>query len=75
MNEKRREEPEARLTRLRCRRLERQLELTEHQRCPYCFGPLREIERGRYECFCDFRSGVDPIHFGFPPDSQRQQSG
>ena len=66
---------EPRLVRLHCRRVERQLEPAEHARCPYCFGPLEEIEQGRYECFCDFHPGRDPIRFGFPEGASRYELG
>ena len=43
-----------------CRRIRGFRALTMHLSCPYCFGG------DRYESFCDFQPGVDPLHFGFP---------
>ena len=54
-----------------CRRLQRPLPTLEHEKCPYCFGGVDEIEEGSHERFCTFRPGEDPINFGFPPDSSR----
>jgi hypothetical protein len=58
-----------------CRRLERPLAASEHVECPYCFGSLGEIAEGRHECFCDFRKGRDPVHFGFPEGNVRDVEG
>ncbi len=54
-----------------CRRTEQELPVGEHQRCPYCYGQEGEIVSGEHKTFCDFRPGVDPIHFGFPEDAGR----
>ena len=51
-----------------CRRLERQLPVTEHVECPYCFGKPDEVQAAEHGRFCDFEPGKDPIHFGFPSD-------
>jgi hypothetical protein len=59
-----------RVTRVWCRRVERQLTLAEHEGCPYCFE-AEELASARHERFCDFRPGEDPIHFGFPEDRGR----
>ena len=71
-----REPAEARTpTRIQCKRTGRLYTADEHGRCPYCFGSDRAIESGDREAFCDFRPGVDPVSFGFPPDGQRMQHG
>lgn len=54
-----------------CRRLARYLPLAEHEQCAYCFGKLDDIKEGWYDRFCDFKPGVDPVNYGFPPDSSR----
>ncbi len=54
-----------------CRRVERDLPLDEHRRCPYCLGAKEDILSEEHDAFCDFRPGVDPIHFGFPEDRGR----
>lgn len=56
-----------------CRRLQRMLPLGEHEQCPYCFGERAEVRDGWYDRFCDFKPGQDPIQFGFPPDTSRNQ--
>ena len=67
--------PGLRLKRLLCRRTGAQTELREHERCPYCFGRLADIETGQHEAFCGYRVGVDPVHFGFPDESGRIELG
>lgn len=67
--------PDLRLKRLLCKRTGERLEPLEHERCPYCFGRLAEVETGRHESFCDYREGVDPIHFGFPAEDSRLERG
>ncbi len=57
--------------RIWCCRLERKRDVAEHADCPYCFGRKQQIEGGEHAEFCDFKPGVDPISFGFPPDSSR----
>lgn len=54
-----------------CRRVQRELPVQEHRRCPYCLGKEQDIAEGDHRTFCDFRPGVDPIHFGFPEDRGR----
>ena len=56
-----------------CRRVERQLSVEEHARCPYCNGREDLIQTARHETFCDFRPGTDPISFGFPSDRGRYE--
>jgi hypothetical protein len=68
------EEP-PRLRELRCRRVDRRITPEEHSTCPYCFGRLSAVESGRYERFCDYRPGVDPIVFGFPDETDRERRG
>ncbi len=58
-----------------CRRLERPLPISEHERCPYCFGGTAAIKTGEHERFCDFRPGKDPINFGFPEGGERDLHG
>ncbi len=52
--------------RVPCPRLERALPVSEHCRCPYCFGNEHDVFSGSHERFCDFRPDQDPIAFGFP---------
>jgi hypothetical protein len=77
MNEETRAEgiPILRLKQLRCRRLARLVDLEEHESCPYCFGHRKELLTGRYETFCDWQPGRDPIQFGFPPGTRRELYG
>jgi hypothetical protein len=74
-NEDRGRAPAPRLIRLLCRRTGQQIEPREHERCPYCFGKLAEIETGRHEAFCGYRPGIDPLSFGFPGDDVRVERG
>jgi len=67
--------PGVRLKRLLCRRTGEQVDLREHERCPYCFGRLADVETGRHEAFCGYRAGVDPVHFGFPDEARRFEQG
>ena len=60
---------------VRCRRTGRDFDLCEHQKCPYCFGTAEEIATRRYEKFCDFKPGVDPVCYGFPGDTSRDLHG
>lgn len=64
-----------RIIKLRCRRVDRMVDLVEHERCPYCFGHRQELASGRYETFCDWHPERDPLNFGFPDDSAREQLG
>ena len=57
-----------------CRRLERELPVGDHSQCAYCFGDKPEIEQGDHDEFCTYKKGEDPINFGFPTDSSRNQS-
>lgn len=63
------------LKRLRCNRTGQQYDLERHQRCPYCWGGREDVERGRHEGFCSFDPKRDPLHFGFPPNVTRDDSG
>lgn len=58
-----------------CHRLDKKLLVREHAECPYCFGKKGEIAPGKHPEFCDFRPGVDPVHFGFPCDTSRDLQG
>lgn len=58
-----------------CRRLQHELSVSEHARCPYCFGREQEIAEGEHRAFCDFDPKKDPINFGFPDDSSRHLQG
>lgn len=64
-----------RLIRLHCNRTGQLLELSEHERCPYCFGPRQAIEQGAHRTFCDYVPGKDPVVFGFPDGAMRQEHG
>jgi len=67
--------PALRLKKLLCKRTGEQIVPVEHERCPYCFGRLADIETGRHEAFCDYHEGKDPIHFGFPIEEERLERG
>ena len=68
--------PKMKVKTLRCRRTGQMFSVAEHVECPYCYGDEGTIEKGgEYEDFCEFRAGEDPINFGFPPDSSRNQQG
>ncbi|MCC6406254.1 MAG: hypothetical protein IT453_03740 [Planctomycetes bacterium] len=58
-----------------CRRLERPLTVGEHLKCPYCFGTTAQVASGQRDCFCDFKKGRDPVHFGFPEENVRDIEG
>ncbi len=61
---------------LRCRRTGQIFNVAQHEVCLYCSGDAKTIENAhKYEDFCEFRPGVDPINFGFPLDSSRVQHG
>lgn len=46
----------------------------EHMACPYCFGKKREvIEGGERRAFCDFDPDQDPVTFGFPTGTSRNE--
>jgi len=61
--------------RIRCRRTGQDYSTGEHGRCPYCWGEKKDVEAGDHQEFCDYDPKKDPISFGFPPDSSRQQNG
>ena len=65
----------ARLKALHCPRTARQLEVREHEACPYCHGDDALIRRGHREEFCNFRPGVDAVGFGFPGGTSRDRLG
>ena len=69
------EAPILRLKQLRCRRVDRLVDLDEHESCPYCFGHRQELASGQYETFCDWKPDRDPIQFGFPPGLRRDLLG
>ena len=77
MNEKRNEKEEGKhgAEGRTCRRTGRWVDTSEHEHCPFCFGEREDILHGEREEFCDYRPGVDPIHFGFPFDTRRHDSG
>lgn len=58
-----------------CRRVGREFDLDEHQKCPYCYGHAEDIATGDHERFCEFKPGVDPVSFGFPGHTSREQRG
>jgi hypothetical protein len=60
---------------VQCHRTGREFDLAEHQKCPYCYGQREDIASGDHEKFCDYKPGVDPVSFGFPGDSSRNQRG
>ncbi len=69
-------QPQMKVKTLRCRRTGQMFEVAEHVECPYCSGDAEIIEKtGDYKHFCEFKAGEDPINFGFPPDSSRNQRG
>lgn len=74
-SERTRTAPKAWLKRLLCRRTGEQVALQEHASCPYCFGRLADIEKGRHEAFCDYRPDEDAVSFGFPSGASRDVHG
>ena len=61
---------------LRCRRTGQLYRVEQHVQCPYCSGDADTIRRsGKYQDFCEFHPGSDPVNFGFPPDSDRTRHG
>ncbi len=58
-----------------CRRTGRRFDLSEHQKCPYCFGTKDQIASGEHEKFCDFKPGEDSVCFGFPGNASRDLHG
>ena len=60
---------------VQCHRTGREFDLSEHQKCPYCYGQADDIATGEHEKFCDFKPGVDPVSFGFPDGSSRNTRG
>jgi hypothetical protein len=51
-------------------------QVDEHLTCPYCFGRTREkVESGECKHFCDWDSEKDPVAFGFPPGTSRNEHG
>jgi hypothetical protein len=70
-----RPKPTAAVRKVFCPRLERELPVDEHAVCPFCFGERPHIARGDRHDFCDWKKGIDPINFGFPPDLTRFRSG
>ena len=64
-----------RLKRLRCRRTGEMLTPQQHLDCPYCLGDAESLGKPRYDTFCTFRPGEDPVCFGFPRDNVRMLKG
>ena len=58
-----------------CRRVKRFLHTQEHRNCLYCFGEKDEVQSGKHEVFCDFRPDLDPVHLGFPEETDRSDRG
>jgi hypothetical protein len=69
------EKPKVADVRIHCRRVEATYTPEEHKDCPYCFGRVADVQTGDYKKFCDFKPGEDPICFGFPDDTSRNQQG
>ena len=68
--------PNVKLIELRCRRTGRMTPVAEHLVCPYCSGTRAMIEAtGNYADFCDYEPGVDPVQFGFPVSTTRNDGG
>lgn len=67
--------PRVRIVRLVCRRTGELRSLADHLRCPYCFGRPSALRSGDHSRFCDYHQGLDPLAFGFPPDSARHRFG
>lgn len=67
--------PGARLKMLRCRRTNKDYSFEDHLRCPYCFGNEKDLETRDHGEFCDYDPSRDPVHFGFPEDSDRHTRG
>ena len=59
-----------------CRRLGVDRSVDDHLSCPYCFGRRAElVTEGQLTRFCDFSPTEDPVCFGFPDDTSRNQRG
>jgi hypothetical protein len=58
---------------IECQRTGQEYDAEEHLRCPYCFGKEKDMTSAEPERFCDFEPGKDPINFGFPENSSRNQ--
>jgi hypothetical protein len=56
-----------------CPRLEQERPVEEHINCAYCYGTGVDVAQGDRKCFCDFEPGKDPVNFGFPEGSSRNQ--
>lgn len=69
------EKPKVVEGRIRCRRVDASYTPEEHKDCPYCFGRVGDVRPGEYDKFCDFKPGEDPICFGFPDETSRNQQG
>jgi hypothetical protein len=54
-----------------CHRTGQLFDLTEHERCPYCYGAQKDVATGDHGEFCDFDPDRDPVGFGFPAESTR----
>ncbi|MCC7012379.1 MAG: hypothetical protein IT454_07460 [Planctomycetes bacterium] len=64
-----------RVKQLFCQRTARFFSPEEHARCPYCFGGEAEVRSGLHRRFCDYIRGRDPVQFGFPEQSERDEEG
>jgi len=60
------DEPSADEACVSCRRLNRDLPICEHLRCPYCYGRSVDVRASDHATFCDFDPARDPVSFGFP---------
>jgi hypothetical protein len=50
----------------------RPLAVSEHLKCPFCFGRADDIANGQHDRFCDFTPARDPIHLGLLPGAPRE---
>ena len=64
-----------RIRTLLCRRTQQFVAPEEHLNCPYCFGRESDVQRGLHERFCGYQPERDPIHFGFPTETERERDG
>jgi len=73
MQDDREAKPKVRLQTLRCRRTGLMFSPEEHAICPYCSADAKTIAAtGDPDQFCEYKAGIDPIHFGFPDDTSRR---
>lgn len=59
--------------RIRCLRTGEDYDAAVHASCPYCHGSQADLSTGDRTRFCGYDPAKDPLNFGFPPGSSRNQ--